>query len=56
MNVMRGPGPDLLSGRVPRAPRLDGKTFLVFTYICQDDVAIVPKVSGAPRTIDPARK
>ena len=31
------------------------RLFLVFTYIWQEDVAIIPKVPGAPRNVNPAR-
>ena len=35
-----------------RAPRSDGKTFLVFTYIWQEDVANIPKVPAAPCNVN----
>ena len=47
INVMQQPGWDLSYGTVPEAPRSDGKNFLVFTYIWQEDVAKIPKVPGA---------
>ena len=42
MNVMQEPGPDLRYGTVPGALRSDGKTFLLVTYIWQEDVAKIP--------------
>ena len=56
MNVMQLPGPDLSYGTVPGAPRLDVRLFLVFTYIFQEDVTIIPKVPGVPHNVNPARK
>ena len=40
---------------VPGAPRSDGETFVVFTYIWQEDVAKISKVPGAPRNVNSAR-
>ena len=57
MNVKQLPGPDLPWGTVPGAPRSDGKIFFgLFTYIWQEDVAIIPKIPGAPRNVNPARE
>ena len=40
-----------------QGPRVynDGKTFLVFTYIWQEDVAKIFKVLGASHNVNPAR-
>ena len=35
-------------GTMPGASRLDGKSFMVFTYIWLEDVAKISKVPGAP--------
>ena len=51
MNVVQLPVPDLPLGTVPETPRSDGKIFCLFTYIWQEDVAIIPKVPGAPRIV-----
>ena len=56
INVMQLPESDLSLGTEPRGPRSDDKTFLVFTYIWQDDLAMIPKVPRAPRNINPAQK
>ena len=32
------------------------RLFLVFTNIWKEDVAIIPKVPGPPRNVNPARK
>ena len=48
-------GPALPYGTVSGSPRLDGKTFIVFYYIWQEDVAIIPKVLWDPRKVNPAR-
>ena len=36
------------------ASRLDGETFLVFTYFWQKDVEKISKVPRAPRNVNPA--
>ena len=43
--------------RVDFAPRVqnDGKTFLLFTYIWQEDVANIFKVPGSRCNVNPAR-
>ena len=43
-------------GNRARARRADGETFLVFTYIWQEDVAKISKVPGAPRNVNPVRE
>ena len=52
---MQKPEPHLPYGTEPVAPRSDGKTYLVFSYIWQKDVAKIPKVPGVPRSVNPAR-
>ena len=42
-------------GATAGASRADAKTFLVFPYIWQEDVAKIPKVAGFPRNANPAR-
>ena len=39
-----------------KAPRLNGKTYVVFTYIWQVKVAKIPKVPEASRNVNPAQK
>ena len=40
-----------------QGPRVQkhGKTFLVFTYIWQEDIAKIFKVPGSPLNVNPAR-
>ena len=46
---------DLPNGAVPGARvQNDGKTFLVFTYIWQEDVAKIFKVPGVSHIVNPA--
>ena len=56
MNVMQSPEPELLYSKVPRARTHMIRLFWVFTYIWQEDVALIPKVPGAPRNVNPARE
>ena len=53
---MQRPRPDLSYGTVtgPRAQMV--RLFLIFTYIWQKDLAKIPKVPGAQRTVNPARQ
>ena len=53
MNVMQQPAPYLPCGTVP-GPRAQIGLLLVFTYIWQEDVAKIPKVPGALRSVNPA--
>ena len=39
-----------------RGPPSDSRTFLVFTYIWQEDVAKILQVPEAPRNVNPARE
>ena len=39
---------------MPGTPRFDGKTFLVFTYIWQEDVAKIPKLPVTARNANTA--
>ena len=56
MNVMQQPGPDFSYGTVPLGPRAQRVSiFWVFTYIWQEDVAKIPKVTEASQSVNPAR-
>ena len=55
MNVIiQSPEPDFQYGTVVGAPRSDGKTFLVFIYIWQENDAKIPQMPGAQRNVNPA--
>ena len=56
MNVMQQPEPDLPYGTVPRPRAQMVRLVLVFTFIWQENVAKLPKVPGAPRTLNPTRE
>ena len=58
MNIMQWLEPDLPYGIVPAAmgPALRWRDFLlVFTYICQEDIAKISKVPRAPRNVNSVR-
>ena len=42
-------------GTAPGALRSDGKTFLTFAYVFQEDVAKISRVLGAPSNVNSAR-
>ena len=54
MNIMQKPGPNLPNGTVQGAHRSDAETFTCSSPIWQEDVAIIPKVQGRPRKVNPA--
>ena len=55
MNVMQKPGRNLPYDTVLEpCARMIRLCFLVFPYICQEDVAKIFKMPGAPRSVNPA--
>ena len=54
---MQPPEPNLFYGTVP-GPRTQMVRlfFFIFTYIWQEELAKIPKVSGAQRDVNPARQ
>ena len=53
---MQQPEPDLFYGTVPGHRAQMVRLFFFFTYLWQEDLAKIPKVSGAQRDVKPARQ